>query len=140
MELSYEGEDYNLYSVPVLLNGEAYNLQVVYDFNDEAWSILGARQGIDDSGMADKELRKLQSGDELTTIWYMASLSDDSDFEAYEAETLTVTEGTAFTEMDLPDGEYMLLFEFWDTQGNSGTSQAVTFKVEGDDIFTSIYE
>ena len=140
MELSYEGEDYNLYSVPVLLNGEAYNLQVVYDFNDEAWSILGARQGIDDSGMADKELRKLQSGDELTTIWYMASLSDDSDFEAYEAETLTATEGTAFTEMDLPDGEYMLLFEFWDTQGNSGTSQAVTFKVEGDDIFTSIYE
>ena len=140
MELSYEGEDYNLYSVPVLLNGEAYNLQVVYDFNDEAWSILGARQGIDDSGMADKELRKLQSGDELTTIWYMASLSDDSDFEAYEAETLTVTEGTAFTEMDLPDGEYMLLFEFRDTQGNSGTSQAVTFKVEGDDIFTSIYE
>ena len=140
MELSYEGEDYNLYSVPVLLNGEAYNLQVVYDFNDEAWSILGARQGIDDSGMADKELRKLQSGDELTTIWYMASLSDDSDFEAYEAETLTVTEGTAFTEMDLPDGEYMLLFEFWDTQGNSGTSQAVTFEVEGDDIFTSIYE
>ena len=140
MELSYEGEDYNLYSVPVLLNGEAYNLQVVYDFNDEAWSILGARQGIDDSGMADKELRKLQSGDELTTIWYMAALSDDSDFEAYEAETLTVTEGTAFTEMDLPDGEYMLLFEFWDTQGNSGTSQAVTFEVEGDDIFTSIYE
>ena len=140
MELSYEGEDYNLYSVPVLLNGEAYNLQVVYDFNDEAWSILGARQGIDDSGMADKELRKLQSGDELTTIWYMASLSDDSDFEAYEAETLTVTEGTAFTEMDLPDGEYMLLFEFWDTQGNSGTSQAVTFEVEGDGIFTSIYE
>ncbi len=140
MELSYEGEDYNLYSVPVLLNGEAYNLQVVYDFNDEAWSILGARQGIDDSGMADKELRKLQSGDELTTIWYMAALSDDSDFEAYEAETLTVTEDTAFAEMDLPDGEYMLLFEFRDTQGNSGTSQAVTFGVEGDDIFTSIYE
>ncbi len=140
MELSYEGEDYNLYSVPVLLNGEAYNLQVVYDFNDEAWSILGARQGIDDSGMADKELRKLQSGDELTTIWYMAALSDDSDFEAYEAETLTVTEDTAFAEMDLPDGEYMLLFEFRDTQGNSGTSQAVTFEVEGDDIFTSIYE
>ena len=140
MELSYEGEDYNLYSVPVLLNGEAYNLQVVYDFNDEAWSILGARQGIDDSGMADKELRKLQNGDELTTIWYMAALSDDSDFEAYEAETLTVTDGTAFAEMDLPDGEYMLLFEFRDTQGNSGTSQAVTFEVEGDDIFTSIYE
>lgn len=47
MELSYEGEDYNLYAVPVLLDGEAYYLQVVYDFTEEAWSILGARQGID---------------------------------------------------------------------------------------------
>ncbi len=140
MELSYEGEDYNLYSVPVLLNGEAYNLQVVYDFNDEAWSILGARQGIDDSGMADKELRKLQSGDELTTIWYMASLSDDSDFEAYEAETLTVTEDTAFGEVSLPAGRYMMLFEFWDAQGNSGTSQSVTFDVDGDDITVTVCE
>lgn len=32
MELSYEGDDYNLYSVPILLNGEEYNLQVAYDF------------------------------------------------------------------------------------------------------------
>ena len=32
MELSFEGEDYNLYSVPILLNGEEYNLQVAYDF------------------------------------------------------------------------------------------------------------
>lgn len=34
-------EDYNLYAVPVLLNGDSYNLQVVYDFNTEEWSILG---------------------------------------------------------------------------------------------------
>ena len=48
MELSFEGEDYNLYSVPILLNGEEYNLQVAYDFTVEEWSILGARQGIED--------------------------------------------------------------------------------------------
>ena len=53
---------------PVLLNGDSYNLQVVYDFNTEEWSILGARQGIDDSGMADKELRLLEEGDELTKM------------------------------------------------------------------------
>lgn len=36
MELSYEGDDYNLYSVPILLNDEEYNLQVAYNFTDEA--------------------------------------------------------------------------------------------------------
>ena len=54
MELSFEGDDYNLYSVPILLNGEAYNLQVAYDFTAEEWSILGASQGLDESGMASK--------------------------------------------------------------------------------------
>lgn len=57
MELSFEGEGYNLYSVPILLNGEQYHLQVAYDFTTEEWSILGARQGIEDNGMADKEMR-----------------------------------------------------------------------------------
>lgn len=35
MDIIYEGEDYNLYSVPILLNGEEYQLHVVYDYNEE---------------------------------------------------------------------------------------------------------
>lgn len=138
MELSYEGEDYNLYSVPVLLNDEAYNLQVVYDFTDETWCILGARQGIDDTGMADKELRQLTPGDEVTTIWYWASVSGDDDFEPYEAETFTVTTDTAFAEMDLPDGGYLMIFEMWDAQGNTAYSQGASFLVEGEGVSVSV--
>ena len=76
MELSFEGEDYNLYSVPILLNGEAYNLQVAYDFTAEEWSILGASQGLDESGMASKELRLLAEGDVITTIWKAATFTE----------------------------------------------------------------
>ena len=47
MELSYQGEDYHLYSSPILLNGEEYCLQFAYDFSAEEWVILGATQGID---------------------------------------------------------------------------------------------
>ena len=140
MELSSESEDYNLYSVPVLLNGEAYNLQVVYDFTDEEWRILGARQGIGDSGMADKELRLLKPGDEITTVWYLSDWNEDSDFEAYEAETLTVTADTAFYEQSLPDGSYLMIFEMRDSQGNSAYSQGVGFTVDGENITTSVYE
>lgn len=35
MEIVYEGDDYNLYSVPVKLNGEDYHLRVVYDYSAE---------------------------------------------------------------------------------------------------------
>ena len=139
MELSFEGDDYNLYSVPVLLNGEEYNLQVVYDFTGEQWGIIGARQGIDDNGMADKELRLLQEGDEITTIWYMATATGDDDFEPYEANTFTVTADTAFAETQLFDGSYSMVFEMRDAMGNYAYSDAVTFDYEDGEIYTTVY-
>ena len=139
MELSYEGEDYNLYSVPILLNGEEYNLQIAYDFSSEQWSILGARQGIDDSGMADKELRLLQPGDEVALVWYMTDLSTDADPEAYTADTVVISENTAFGEMQLPDGQYAMLFEMYDATGASALSDVVLFDCANGEIMTTVF-
>ena len=140
MELSFEGDDYNLYSVPILLNGEEYNLQVVYDFSTEQWSVLGARQGIDESGMADKDLRLLQEGDEITTLWYLSSFSGEDDFEPYTAATITVTADTTFGEMPLPDGSYSMVYEMRDAMDNYAYSDAVTFDCAGGEITTTVYE
>ena len=139
MELSYESEDYNLYAIPVLLNGEEYNLQVVYDFSTDEWNVLGARQGIDNSGMADKELRLLQEGDEITTIWYMATASGEDEFEPYTAATVTVTADTAFGEMELPDGSYSMVYEMRDAMDNYAYSEPVTFDCADGEIYTTIY-
>ena len=139
MELSYESEDYNLYAIPVLLNGEEYNLQVAYDFSTGEWNILGARQGIDNSGMADKELRLLQEGDEITTIWYMSTASGDDEFEPYTAATVTVTADTAFGEIELPDGSYSMVYEMRDAMDNYAYSEPVTFDCADGEIYTTIY-
>ena len=138
MELSFEGDDYNLYSVPILLNGEEYNLQVAYDFSGEEWSILGAAPGLDESGMAAKELRLLQAGDVITTIWQLSSFSGDDDFEMYAAEKLTVTADTAFGETELPDGRYGMVFELRDAAGNTACSDAVLFDCLNGEITTSV--
>ena len=138
MELSFESEDYNIYSVPVLLNGEDYNLQVAYDFTESEWYILGARRGIDESGMADKELRLLQEGDELTTIWYLSSLSGEDDPEPYTAETLTVTADTAFAETALSDGLYAMVFEMTDALGGCTYSEAAIFECADGEIYTTV--
>lgn len=124
----------------VLLNGEENHLQVAYDFTDQQWSILGARQGIDESGMADKELRILTEGDEITTLWYMASASGDDDFEPYTAQTITVTVDTAFSEIPLPDGRYSMLYEMRDAMDNYAYSDMVTFDCAGGEITTTVYE
>ena len=140
MELSFEGEDYNLYSVPILLNGEAYNLQVAYNFTAENWSILGASQELDESGMASKELRLLKEGDVITTIWKLASYSGNDDFAMHAAEEVTVTADTAFGEAPLFDGKYSMIFEMWDAAGNYAYSDAVTFDCSGGEIITTVYE
>ena len=139
MELSFEGDDYNLYAVPILLNGEEYNLQVAYDFTTEEWSILGASQGLDDSGMASKEMRLLEPGDVVTTIWKMATFSGDDDFEMYTADEVTVTENTAFGEAPLFDGSYSMVFEMWDSVGNYAYSDPVTFDCANGEISTTVY-
>lgn len=140
MELSFEGEDYNLYSVPILLNDEEYNLQVVYDFTQETWTILGASQGLDESGMASKELRLLAEGDVITTIWKAASYSGNDGFEMFAADELTVTADTSFGESPLFDGSYSMVFEMHDYSGNSISSDSVTFDCIDGEIFTTVYE
>lgn len=139
MELSYEGEDYNRYSVPILLNGEEYNLQVVYDFSSEQWSILGAWKGIDENGMADKELRLLKEGDEINTVWQLASYSGDDDFEMYAADTVTVTADTSFGEAPLFDGTYRMVFIMTDAMGNQAFSDPVQFDCAGGEITTTVF-
>ncbi|MBQ8563054.1 MAG: clostripain, partial [Firmicutes bacterium] len=130
----------NLYSVPILLNDEEYNLQVAYDFTAEEWSILGASQGLDESGMASKELRLLEEGDRITTIWKMASYSGEDDFEMYKVDDLTVTADTEFYEVDLFDGNYALVFEMWDASGNFAYSDIVDIEITDGEMWTSVYE
>ena len=111
---------------------------MAYNFSTESWEILGARQGLDENGMAGKELRLLQEGDELTTVWYMSSISGDDEFEAYEAETITVTADTAFDEMALPDGQYFMMFEMRDAMDNCACSDVAVFTCEDGEITASV--
>ena len=140
MEVYYEGEDYTAYSVPILLNGEEYSLRVIYDYNDEEFYILGARKGLDETGMADKNLIQLKPGDEITTIHYASSLSGDDDFQQVPVDTFTVTEDTAFTEEDLGDGSFLMMFELVDARNNEAYSEAVLFTVTGDEYEIEILE
>lgn len=140
MELSFEGEDYNLYSVPILLNGEEYNLQVAYDFATEEWNILGAVKGLEVSGMASKVRRILKEGDVITTIWQATSFSGNEDFEMYTIDEFEVTEDTYFAETELFDGMYAMVFDMRDVAGNFVQSDAVIFECVDGEIYTTVVE
>jgi len=135
MELTYESEDYNLYSVPILLNGMECSLRVSYDYNKEEYEILGARRGLEDNGMSDKNLIKLKPGDIITTLHYIYDLEGDDEIFQIEIDTFTVTRNTSFYEINLGDGTFIMLFEMVDAQNNSMYSEAVIITVEDDMIY-----
>lgn len=134
MEVSSEGDSYTTYTVPILLNGEEYNLRVVYDYVKEDYEILGARKGIEDNGMADKNLIQLQPGDEITTLLYTSSISGDDDFVQAPMVVFTVEEDTSFYDVDMGDGIFVMMFELRDNRNNVSYSQQVQFIVEGNTI------
>ncbi len=138
MEIAYGGDGYNQYSVPILLNGEDYNLMVVYDFGAEEYYIEGARKPLGESGAADKNLRYLVEGDEIQTVHYATTLSDDSDeLTAIPIDTIKVTSETAFAETELGDGLFVMLYTMKDSQGNVVYSAPATFESADGGIFTS---
>ncbi len=139
MEIVYEGEDFNEYAVPVLLNGEEYNLTVIYDYLREQYFITGARKPLDENGAADKNIVELQVGDVIEPIHYWNDLEGDSDeLTPFTIEPITVTEETSFADEFLGDGYYYLMFVMKDAQGNTAYSAVATFDITGEEITTSV--
>ena len=123
MQLSEEGDNYNLYTVPIKLNGEETNMLVAYDFTSESYSILGVADTIDsDTGMASKTTKKLSAGDKITLITYAMSLDGQNTLVQYESDPVTYTGPDQFAETELYDGEYAYQYKVTDTTGKDTTS------------------
>lgn len=140
IEIVEENDGYNLYSIPVKLNGVACNLQVAYVYADEKYYILGARKGLDNNGMSSRELIKLRAGDEITTLHYgMAISSDDNnDFIQVEGDTFTIGDHPQIKDEPIGDGKYAYCFEFLTATEESESSEFILFTVENGEITTEI--
>lgn len=120
-------DDYILYEVPILLNGEACLLSVSYLYQTGAYELLTATPDSTD-GVPGKAQYLLMPGDEVTPLLYYAGADDSGDL--FEGETIVIAEGSSFHEYDLPDGAYGLLFVMTDCQGNTYMSEMVGLSLE----------
>ena len=140
VEITEENDGYNLYSIPIKLNGVECNLQVAYVYAEEKYYILGARKGLDSHGMSSRELLKLRAGDEITTLHYGMTISgEDSDFTQVEVDTFTIGENPEIKDEALGDGNYGYCFEFVSpTAEESALSNFILFTVANGEITTDV--
>ena len=131
MELIDTADDYKLYTVPILLNGEEYSLSISYTIATGKYDILGAWRGIDDNGMADKDLRQLQEGDTIEPLLFYLFDMDDPDEEPtiMSVDSFSLTENTSLEEIFMGDGYYILIYEMVDILNNSYLSDSVTYQI-----------
>jgi len=79
-------------------------------------------------------MTRLRVGDVITTLHRAGSASGDDEFEWYQDDTLVVTRRTSFGEIDLGDGQFLLLFTLTDGRGESTYTEEVIVTVDGDDM------
>ncbi len=137
IEVKAVEDDYNLYSIPIKLNGVRVNLEAAYQYSTNSYKILGAR-GLSSNGMADRNLIKLKDGDEITTLHYGITITgEDSDFTEAEVVTFTVSKNTTLADEHIGAGEYLYCFEFVMPNNESATSQFINFTVDDDGSITT---
>ncbi len=141
VEITAEDEDYNIYAVPIKLNGVECNLQVIYTFADSKYHILGARKEIDKQGMGDRNMIRLKAGDKITTIHYGMTVSGkEEELTAVEVDTFTIDSHPRMADEDMGDGEYGYCFEFVSPTDDSALSKLVNFTIKNGQIVTTVEE
>ncbi|MCR5122233.1 MAG: hypothetical protein K6B74_07420, partial [Ruminococcus sp.] len=139
-------DGYDIYTSPILLNGEETNLRFAYYYDDHSGDpgeveIIDVWDGIDENGCAARSGRELEKGDIITPRYYLCVLDPDSDVEDmfFEGDEYKYSSKTkiAFTELD--DGDYLYCFYICDIFGNYETTDYVKFTIDGDDISYDMY-
>ena len=139
VEITEENDGYNLYSIPIKLNGVECNLQVAYVYAEEKYYILGARKGLDSNGMSSRELIKLHAGDEITTLHYGMTISgEDEAFTQVEVDTFTIGDDPQIKDESLGDGSYAYAFEFVSPKEETALSAMILFTVANGEIITTV--
>lgn len=136
-----EEADYNIYSIPILLNGEPTNLRATYIWDsDESghYEIHGAWDGIDpETGMSAKEIRQIQPGDEITPLFDIINWNT-GESATYAMGSFIVEDELILEDVPLFDGEYLYQFLITDVFGNQFWSDTVIMECADGEIY--VYE
>lgn len=136
-----ETDEYNLYTIPILLNGEDTNLRAAYVWDsdeDGHFELYGAWDGIDDStGMSARDIIQLEDGDQVTLLFDSYNW-DTGKLCTYEMGSFVVDGEIVMEESDLIDGDYLYEYVVTDVFGRESYSNQAIMEYNGGDI--TVYE
>ena len=139
-------DEFNLYTIPILLNGKRTNLRVQYVIESQdadgvtgSYQALGVWDGTSEAtGVTARDIKPLREGDVILPLFDAYAL-DDIGGAAEEWESSEVTAGkngeVTLAEDDLFDGEYYYAFRLTDIFGKAYESDGMPLYIEGGEFY-----
>ena len=123
-ELMDSRDGYNLYLIPVRLNGTDMFLRASYDFEKDKYTVLDACDTIDEQTGAASKARPLQNGDKVTFL-FADSTTQEGASQFIEMGTVTWHDGIEMKDEDLGDGNFAYCFRIEDVFGKTQSTENV---------------
>ncbi len=126
-------DEYIVYTSPIELNGEETNLRLRQYF-DGTVVVDGVWDGIDENGMADRNVTMLKDGDVIIPMYYAYSLEDeDNEFYYYGGE-YRISGEIRINYDFMDDGDYLYAFCIDDIYGDYYLTDFAAFNVEDGEV------
>lgn len=121
-------EDYEVYSIPVILNGTRSNVRAVYDKNSGKCRVIGAWQGVSENGAVMGTMKKIGFFDRISPV--LSVYDDEHKKTKYKTGALAVSLARGASEKSIENGSYILEYELTDMYGlkRRGTPVNVSFE------------
>ena len=137
-ELIENNDDYNLYTIPILLNGKEKHLKAEYRYDSQKFSILGAYDGLDqETGQSGRDVKQLKNGDKIEFLFYtFTDDENDDEMDLVSMGDLTWRDGMTMEDSELGDGEFIYMFEIDSVFGDSDFGDPIFMEVENGEVYT----
>ena len=136
LNLLEETEAYNLYSIPITLNGEEMNLRARYNWSTESYEVMGAVVGAGENAYGARKERRFQDGD-IVQVLMTGKNWETGEEHLYSVGEFTVQGAVKLEEMPLTDGDYLYQYEMEDVLGETYFSNEVVMTCENGRISVS---
>ena len=128
-----EGDEYDLYTSPVTINGKKTNLRFAWYGKTGELEILSAWEGVGSNGIAARQSDSPNPGDVIVPR-YDAFDPDSGAKGEYTGQEYTWSDGDSLAFGPLPDGDYLYSFSINDVFGGSYVTDNADFVVDQGNI------
>lgn len=123
------GEAGVVYTSPIFLNGKRTNLRILR--TNESIVVEGAWDGIDENGMAAREITKLKEGDKIVPAYFSSDANSDKTSEL-KGKEYKWTKDSTITFNTMPAADYYYGFSIEDIFGDTLTTDVQVFRISAD--------